>query len=145
MKRQPYPSRVQILEGNLRAEHQLVHRLETQITELKANHLIRLERLMSDNRIYARMLVNLTLNVTTLVSSPTWAGQIMDWILDNAEGESRRLLELLDQARLEFAPNFGDSGYLRIVSIRDVDERWVFSRCEKTNELEVIQAGKLVT
>ena len=143
--RVPYPNRAEILEQNLRAEHQLIHRLETQISELRANHQARLERLMSDNRIYARMLVNLTLNIQACISNHRWTEEIINWILDNAEGDSAELLNNLENLRLEVDTGRGDVGCLSMVNVKDEDQRWVFGRCRKTDTLDVLQSGRLVT
>lgn len=130
-QRQPYPSRIQILEQNLRDEHLLVHRLQD-----------RLEKVMSDNRIYARWLVNTTLNLAA-ISNPTAAAAVMDWVLDNADGKSSPLLAQLTGYRIEQYDCPVEGFKLAFVSLKTPDDVWTF--LYSGGELQVIQSGTLVT
>lgn len=96
----------------------------------------------ADNRPYARMLINTTLNLMVLTGNNLQVtGKMMDWLMDNAEtrgvsGGSADLLENLDSYILELLP----TPAVAFRNIHNPDDQYVF-RLHDDFWIEVTQTG----
>lgn len=106
------------------------------------------------SKVYAKLIVTTTINIIAatrhIIPSTRVAELIMDWVIDNAEGDAREFWETLDSRFLAveasiLAPEL-TKATVSFVHIHDPDDVYSFlisTSDTGTLELENRQAGKL--